>query len=264
MGRTTDLAAALTRVRQDMAGVPLAGAVLVTDGADNTTADNTTAESGRDGTGVSRLHEELLQLASRRIPVYTVGLGAERFHRDLELSRLAAPEQVLEGSAFAVDVTIQQQGYDGETVSLSVERDGAIVATQEVTFERDQDGGSSEHPSEATVRMHLQAEDAGPQVYRFNVSPGEGEEVAANNAREILLAVEGRRDKILYFEGEPRFEVRFLRQAVAEDDNLQLVVLLRTAENKWLRLGVDDPSGTGLGVPYHPGRTICLPWLDPG
>ncbi len=233
-GRTTDLAAALGRVRQDLAGVPLAGAVLVTDGAHN--AGRRAAAGDADS-----LDEELLQLASRGIPVYAVGLGEERFRRDLELSRLEAPERVLEGSAFAVDVTLRQQGHGGETVSLNVEREGVIVAAREVVFERGQTG--------TTVRVQLEAEDAGASVYRFEVSGSEGEEVAENNARELLLAVEDRRDKILYFEGEPRFEVRFLRQAVADDDNLQLVVLLRTAENKLLRLGVDDPLELVSGFP---------------
>ncbi len=241
-GRATDLGAALARVRQDLAGVPLAGAVLVTDGADQTAGGTDSGGGSRPQAG---LGEELLQLASRGIPVYTVGLGEERFGRDLELSRVAAPERVLEGSSFAVDVTVAQQGYDGETVSLNVELGGAVVASREVTFERGQAG----RPSGATVRIHLQAEDAGPRAYRFEVVAGEGEQVAENNAREVLLSVEDRRDKILYFEGEPRFEVRFLRQAVADDDNLQLVVLLRTAENKLLRLGVDDPLELVSGFP---------------
>ena len=44
------------------------------------------------------------------------------------------------------------------------------------------------------------------------------------------------REKILYVEGEPRYEMRFIRAAVEADSNLQLVALQRTAENKFLRL----------------------------
>ncbi len=231
--RATRLGAALARVRQDLAGVPLAGAVLVTDGADNARPP---ADGGDDG-----LDEELLQLASRGIPVHAIALGAERFERDLELGRLDAPRRVLAGSAFAADVSLRQQGYGGETVELVVERGGAIVERREVDFERGQ--------AESTVRVHLTAEDAGPHRYRFAVRPGDGEQVAENNARELLVMVEDLRCKVLYFEGEPRFEVRFLRQALAEDEHLQLVVLLRTAPNKWLRLGVDDPLELVSGFP---------------
>ena len=39
----------------------------------------------------------------------------------------------------------------------------------------------------------------------------------------------------MYFEGEPRWEVGFLLRAVEDDENLQVVLLQRTAENKFLR-----------------------------
>lgn len=48
----------------------------------------------------------------------------------------------------------------------------------------------------------------------------------------------GRRERILYFEGAARFEAKFLRRAVQDDKNLQVVTLERTSENKFLRLDV--------------------------
>jgi uncharacterized membrane protein len=58
-----------------------------------------------------------------------------------------------------------------------------------------------------------------------------------------------RREKILYFEGEARFEPKFLRRAVADDKNLQVVTLERTAKNKYLRLDVDDAEELAAGFP---------------
>ena len=73
--------------------------------------------------------------------------------------------------------------------------------------------------------------------------------VTQNNARDVLVVVEDRKEKILYFEGEPRFEVKFIRRAVADDENLQLVVLQRTAENKFLRIQVEDADDLLGGFP---------------
>ena len=56
-------------------------------------------------------------------------------------------------------------------------------------------------------------------------------------------------DKVLYFEGEPRWEVKFMRRAVADDDNLQLVLLQRTADSKFLRLDVSDSTELQFGFP---------------
>ena len=65
----------------------------------------------------------------------------------------------------------------------------------------------------------------------------------------MLVQVLDRREKILYFEGEPRFELKFIRRAVAEDKNLQVVCLQRTSQNKFLRLDVDDAEELAGGFP---------------
>jgi uncharacterized membrane protein len=70
-----------------------------------------------------------------------------------------------------------------------------------------------------------------------------------NNRREVLIRVADREEKILYFEGEPRFEVKFLRRAVDGDHNLRVVTLLRTSENKFYRVGVDDAEELSGGFP---------------
>ena len=88
-------------------------------------------------------------------------------------------------------------------------------------------------------------DDEGPRVLRFKVPALPGELVAENNQREALIDVRDRREKILYFEGEPRFELKFIRRAVTEDENVEVVALQRTADNKYLRLGVDNAGRAG-------------------
>jgi uncharacterized membrane protein len=75
------------------------------------------------------------------------------------------------------------------------------------------------------------------------------EVVTQNNVRETLIQVRDDREKILYFEGEPRFEMKFLRRAVDEDMNLQVVSLQRTADNKFMRIGVDGADELVGGFP---------------
>ena len=225
-GARTHLSRALERSADELSNVPLAGLVVVTDGADN------------QSTAVS---DTLLDLRARNVPVYTVGLGRERFTRDIEVSRVEAPRTVLEGSSLVVDVTISQRGFDGETVRLDVEDDGRIVSSREVTLSSDSET--------TTVRVHFTASDPGARVFGFAVATEPDEMVSQNNRREQLIYVEQARQKILYFEGEPRFELKFVRRAVADDENLQVVCLQRTAENKFLRLDVDDPDELAGGFP---------------
>ena len=67
--------------------------------------------------------------------------------------------------------------------------------------------------------------------------------------RDALVEVSDRREKVLYLEGEPRFEMKFIRRAVEDDKNLQVVILQRTAEDKYLRLDVGNPDELVGGFP---------------
>jgi uncharacterized membrane protein len=168
-------------------------------------------------------------------------VGAERLPRDIQIGRIAMPRTALEGSSLVIDVVVTQNGFAGDTVTLQVEDEGRIVATQDVTLSADGEP--------ATARVHFTAEDSGPRVYRFRIPPQPGEIVTENNAREAIIEVRDRREKILYFEGEPRFELKFIRRAITEDKNLQITALGRTSDNKYQRLDVDEPDELAAGFP---------------
>jgi uncharacterized membrane protein len=225
-GTSTRLGHALDRARDELAGLPLAGLVMVTDGADTSDA---------------AIDESLAGLKARSIPVFTVGVGRDHFARDIQITRVETPRAALKGTSLVVDAVVSQTGYGGRTVPLTVEDDGRIVSTQEVTLP---DNGES-----ATVKVRFTASEAGPRLFRIGIPVQPGEQVAQNNARDALVEVEDRREKILYFEGEPRPEMKFLLRGIADDKNLSVVVLQRTAENKYYRIGIDTPDELIAGFP---------------
>jgi uncharacterized membrane protein len=218
-GPSTRLAPALDRARDELGGLPLAGLVVVSDGAD------TTDES---------FDKTLASLKARSIPVFAVGLGEARFDHDIQVTRVEAPRVALKGTSLVVNVMLSQNGYAGRTVPLTVEDNGRIVASQNVTLPPD---GES-----TTVPMHFTASDAGPRTLTFRVPAQPDEQVTQNNSRQALVEVNDAKEKVLYYEGEPRSEIKFVRMAVEDDPNLQLVTLVRTAENKFWRGGVDSPD----------------------
>ena len=225
-GTATRLGQALDRARDELSGLPLAGLVMVSDGADTSDA---------------AIDETLASLKARSIPVFTVGVGQERFAHDVQVTRVETPRSVLKGTALVVDVVLSQTGYGGQTVPLSVEDDGRIVSTQEVTLPPD---GES-----ATVKVRFTANEAGARTFKFRVPTQAGEQVTQNNARDALIQVNDRAEKVLYYEGEPRFELKFLRRAVEADKNLQVVTLDRTAENKYYRQAVTSADELIGGFP---------------
>jgi len=122
-----------------------------------------------------------------------------------------------------------------------VEENGRILATRR--FAMPGDGQA------ATVSIPVPLAEAGARQLTVRLPGLAGETVTRNNSRETLVAVRDRDERILYYEGEPRFEFAFMRRAVAADTNLTVVGLERTAEGKFLRLGVEDSLDLASGFP---------------
>ena len=218
-GSQSRLGAALSGVRQELAGLPVAGLVMVSDGADPADA---------------ALGDAILGLKAEGLPVFTIGVGRETLSKDIQVGRVVTPKTALKGTTLMVDVVLSQSGFDGQKVTLDVEDEGTLVSTQQVSLPN---AGTP-----ASIPVRFTVNEAGPRVLRFRVSPQQGELVTENNAREALIDVRDRKEKILYFEGEPRYEYKFIRRAIPEGDNLIVTSLIRTADNKYMRQGVDGPD----------------------
>jgi hypothetical protein len=234
-GTATRIGAALSHARDELTGLPVAGLIVVSDGADNAEVP---------------LDDAIAELNAQAVPVFTVGVGKPRLSRDIEVTRAQTPRRALQGTSLFVDVVITQTGYRGMEVPLIVEAGGLLLSEQVITLPADGEA--------TTVRARFKVPDAGPQQIRFRIPVQGTEEVPQNNQRDTLIDVYSRREKILFVEGEPRPEAKFVRQATDRDDNLQVVLLQRTAEatsstpDKYLRLGVDRPEELQGGFPVTP------------
>jgi uncharacterized membrane protein len=225
-GGTTDIGGALNHVAQDMAGLPLAGVFVISDGADNSQRE---------------LSEALLPLRATGVPVFSAAVGSEAVQNDVQVSRVALPASVLKDATVLADVELRYSGYAGERVRVEVEDAGRLLTREEVVLPRGSDY--------TNVKLSFTATEAGARQLRVRVAPAPGEKLLQNNERAGLLEVRGRREKILLVEGEPRYEAKFIRRAVAEEKNLQLVLLQRTAPEKFLRLDVDSAAELENGFP---------------
>jgi uncharacterized membrane protein len=222
----THIGASLTQLVTQLEGLPLAAVVLLSDGGDNA--------GGLDPAALAALR-------NRRIPVYTVGLGAEEVSRDSELEDVVVPGRALAGSRLAATVKLQQRGYAGRHATLSVRAGGQLLGSREVTF------GKDGVVQAVSVVFNIGA--AGVKPLEFSLQPQADEDNAANNVLLRLVNVEQQPRRILYFEGEPRWEYKFIRRAAEDDPMVQLVSMLRTTENKIYRQGISDPGELAAGFP---------------
>jgi uncharacterized membrane protein len=228
-GNATHIGDSLKQVLAEASSLPVGAVVLVSDGAEN-----------RGGIDLATMNE----IRRYHIPVHTIGIGREQFAKDVEISDAQAPSRVMTDSRVSVLVSFRQRGYSGQKSRISLRDDSRVLASREVTFQRD--------GVQQTEPLVFDAGPAGVRNLRVTIDPVAGEENANNNSLVRLVNVVSEHPKILYIEGDPRWEFKFIRRAMDDEQNLRLVTMLRTTENKIYRQGIDDPKELEEGFPATP------------
>ncbi len=212
----TRIGDSLQHIAAEAGTMPLGAIVLMTDGGDNTG-------------GVDR--ETIAQLKQLRVPVHTVGFGPDHFQKDIEVEEVAVPARALPGSKVNARVAFRQHGYGGQKVRLIVRENGTPLAQQEVTLKQDVEQSE-------TVQFNTGA--AGAHSFTIGIDALSDEENKQNNAMVRLVNVTQKKMRILYIEGEPRWEYKFIRRALEDEQSIDLTSVVRTTQNKTYQQGGVD------------------------
>ena len=170
-----------------------------------------------------------------------MGVGRTKIPGDIELADVSVSPRALPHSRLNAQVGIRHSGDADQTTRLSVRDGSRVLASKQITLPR----GQTVH----TESVDFDAGEAGIRNLTFQLDPLPGETLAGNNALSRVIEVPRARRKILYVEGEPRWEYKFLRRAIRDDANVQLVTMLRTSPNKFYRQGVDTDDELAKGFP---------------
>ena len=201
------------------------GVVLITDGGDNASKQWT---------------ESLSKIEARHIPFYTVGVGSENITRDAEIVKVSAPRSTLKESTAVVDVAYKSQGFSGRKGTMYVRENGVLLKSEQVTLPPDGE------ISETTIDLPVKNE--GTRLFSFQLQAPD-DRIPENNTLNALIEIKNDHPQILYIEGEPRWEFKFLRRAMQDDPNIRLVTLLRSSQNKFYRQGIDKEEMLSEGFP---------------
>ena len=224
----THIGESLKQFAAETSDLPIGAIVLLTDGDDN---------SG----GIDL--DTIAALRNRRIPVHTVGLGTDEMPHDVEIDDATLAPRAMADSRLTATVTFHQQGYAGQKGMLSVRDQEKMLSSRAITF-----GGNGKSQSETLL---FNTGDAGAKALQFSIDPMPGEENRLNNAVTRLVNVASDKRRVLYVEGEPRWEYKFIRRAEDNDKLVQVASMLRTTENKIYRQGINDPKDLANGFPSN-------------
>jgi uncharacterized membrane protein len=173
--------------------------------------------------------------------VFTVGVGEELIPRDVGISSVSASQTLLENSVFDVQVDLSHQGYSGQALTLRVMDGETEVSAQQITLASD---------GTRRVELEVSPERKEPILYELRVDELDGEIVFQNNRYQFLVDNSERPPlNVLYVDGHPRNEFKFIRRAVESDSSLRLASYLRTGPGRFYRQGILSPLELSAGFP---------------
>ncbi len=223
-GTATNLGQSVLQTLRQATGASLGAVILVSDGADNSGAIS---------------QAELSEIASFGVPIHSVGIGRETIPEDLELSEVLLPEKALPGTTLSARVAIRHD--QGGSARIKVYDGDTFLTTQDIVLGNDQ--------NMTLAFVDIEVPEPGQLDLRFTLDPINNESNLANNTRARVVDVEESRYKVLYVEGEPRWEYKFMQRALNDDPSIQLSTLLKVTPNKYYRQGIESPEQLENGFP---------------
>ena len=194
-GPGTHLGDAVAAVLDEAAGRQVAGVLVFTDGQN--TGGRSPAEAARAAAGAG-------------VPVFTVPVGSRRRLQDVAIVDLFTTGLVSVGDTARVAVTLESQGFDRRPAKVELKDGDTLLDVKEILLR-----GSEQQQVELTFK----ATQPGARYLTVRVppQPEEPEELRANNADTALVRVSDEKIRVLYLEGAPRWDFRYLKNALRRD-----------------------------------------------
>jgi hypothetical protein len=194
----TQVGNAVGRILEDAAGRQVAGIVLFSDG------QNT---GGRSPT------EAAQACAAAGTPLFTVPVGSSQRLQDIAIVDLFTTPLVSVNDTARVAVTIESHGFDKRPVKVELKDGDKLLDSKDLLL-----SGTEQQQIELTFK----ATQPGARYLTVHVAPQpeEAEELRANNTDTAFVRVSEEKLKVLYVEGLPRWDFRFLKNAMRRDNGL--------------------------------------------
>ncbi|MAY74887.1 MAG: hypothetical protein CMJ31_09285 [Phycisphaerae bacterium] len=217
-GRATRLGAAIRQALDASAGRPTSALVVMSDGR---SADTVTRDLIR-------------RLTASRTPVFVAPVGSPEPLADIAIARVEHPASVFPGDLTPIRVSLEASGPEGErvaggTLRLVDDATGDVIAEQPVT--------PSEIESDEPIVLLGKAESPGRQPWRVVFEPAGDDLITSNNAAAAPLVAVDRPLRVLYLDGYPRWEHRYLKNLLMRESSIIALTALIATDRSYTQEG---------------------------
>lgn len=237
LGTETAIGDSVKQAMSMFKGALVAGVIIVSD--------------GRNNLGIEP-EQVATQLRQRYVPIFTVCPGIPQKVRDVALLEPEAKQAVRANDIHAVKFTVRSEGLDGEEIDLSMHvypfkpddetkdwqtMDPAevekVLADATTKTEATKKFVLKEGPERLRDEMTWQPKTKGHYLVIVRTPPREGERTHANNQVVVPVRVIDDKLRVLFVDHPPRFEYRYLKNALIRDPKVLCHVLLTSADENF-------------------------------
>ena len=153
----------------------------------------------------------------RGVPLFPITVGSETRLPDLDLLSVSAPSYGIVGENVQIPFTIRSS-LDRQVRTIVRLRDEAgREHTKDIVIPPNAETYDS-------ILWHLEKE--GASTLELSVPVADGELIASNNSRKFIISGRPEKIRVLVIDSLPRWEYRFLRNALSRDPGVELSCLL--------------------------------------
>lgn len=208
-GMATSLGGAVASALNALRGRQVSALVAVTDGASNTGPDPVLAAR---------------QSAREFVPVHAIGVGRPHL-ADAAVSYVFVDDVLFKEDEAVASVGIRTDALDVPDLTLEVLAGDERLAERKIPVV----GG------EQAINVRFKPSSAGELLLRFRIPRHPAELVVDNNEQARKVRVIEDKIKVLLVEDEPRWEYRYLREALRRDRRINLKTYLASASRSLMR-----------------------------
>ncbi|VAX42470.1 hypothetical protein MNBD_PLANCTO03-785, partial [hydrothermal vent metagenome] len=218
IGARTRLGGALEEALARLSGRPISGVVVVTDGR----------TSDPPGAGLLR------ELTAARVGVFPVPLGSERPLLDLALEAADAPTSAFVGDFVPVTARLVARGLAEGTPEARVVLMDALTGTELDARPIEPDEWRE---GVAEVRLAARPEQAGVSRWVVRIETETSDVLPTNNERAVEVELIDRPLRVVYFEGYPRWEYRYVKDLLVREESVRSSVMLLATDRRYIQEG---------------------------
>lgn len=218
-GRRTALGAAISGALTRAAARPLSAVVVLSDGR---SIDEPSAAV-------------LRRLVGERVPVHVVPLGSPQAATDVAIAQAVAPEAAFAGDQAPVNVRLDRRGpASGSSGVLRLEDRTTGEVIDQVRIEADDERWQDDAAEASLVAGELAAGEA-DWVVRF--VPDTPDLLSENDQANLRVRVVDRPLRVLYIDGGPRWERRYITSMLLREPSVRSSSLLLAARRSFIEEG---------------------------